>query len=250
MFQDKVVLITGAASGIGKATAEAYAEKGATVVLSDISAKAGEELVHQMQERGAKATFIPCNVANSQEVKSLIDQAVSTQGKIDIAVNNAGVGPDRATRTHQHSLEDWDKVISVNQSGVFYCMKYELEQMLQQGHGNIINIASMAGLKALPNNVAYVASKHAVVGMTKTAALEYARKSIRINAICPVFTSSPMLDRLLSMREDMDQRLLSTIPMGRFADAKEIVEAIQWLSSEASSFVNGVALPVDGGHSA
>ncbi|MEL6134212.1 MAG: glucose 1-dehydrogenase, partial [Bacteroidota bacterium] len=241
---------TGAASGIGKATALVFASQGAHVVLSDIAEEAGKALAAQIESEGGKARFVSCNVAQAEEVKTLIEKSVEAFGRIDIAVNNAGIGPNRPSKTDQHSLKDWDRVIAVNQSGVFYCMKYELEQMLAQGHGNIVNIASMAGLKALPNNVAYVASKHAVVGMTKTAALEYARKNIRVNAVCPVFTSSPMLDRLLSLKEDMDKRLLATIPMGRFAEAKEIVEAILWLSSDAASFVNGTALPVDGGHSA
>lgn len=250
MNSEKVVLITGAASGIGKATAMAFAEQGAKIILSDIQQEAGETLTQELKETGADATFILTNVTDAEAVKALVEKTVATYGRLDIAVNNAGVGPNVPAKTHQHSLKDWDKVIAVNQTGVFYCMKYELETMLNQGQGSIINIASMAGLKGLPNNSAYVASKHAVVGMTKTAALEYARKNIRINAVCPVFTQSPMLDRLLSLREDMDKRLLSTIPLGRFAQADEIVQAITWLSSDAASFVTGVAMPVDGGHSA
>lgn len=246
-FKEKVVLITGAASGIGKTTAQHFAKLGAKVLVSDINEAKGIETTEDIKKAGGEAHFVACNVAKFEEVEQLMQATIAHFGRIDIAVNNAGIGAKQITRTDQHSLEDWDRVIAVNQSGVFYCMKLELQQMLKQGSGCIVNISSMAGLKALPNNFAYVASKHAVIGMTKTAALEYARKNIRVNAVCPVFTTTPLFQKLLDAKEGIDQMLLQTIPMNRFGTTDEIANAILWLSSAQSEFITGIALPVDGG---
>lgn len=248
-FKNKVVLITGSGSGIGKAAAIAYARKGAKVVVSDINVAGGEEAVATIKAEGGDAIFIKANVANYEKVKNLIAKTVEHYGRLDIAINNAGIG-SALNRTGHFKLKDWDKVIAVNQTGLFYCMKEELAIMEQQGSGNIINIASMAGLRGLPNQISYTASKHAVIGMTRAAALEYTRYNIRINAVCPVFTSTPLFDNLLNMREDMDTILKKTIPMRRFGKPEEIVEAIMWLSSDSASFTTGLALPIDGGQSA
>ncbi|MEM0994413.1 MAG: glucose 1-dehydrogenase [Bacteroidota bacterium] len=246
-FKDKSVLITGAASGIGRETAMIYAAKGAKVVLADVQIEKGQQTAAAIKDAGGTALFVATDVSNYEAVKALVDQTVEAYGRLDIAVNNAGIGPSKAAKTEQHGLEDWDRVIAVNQTGVFYCMQHELRQMQQQGSGAIINIASIAGLKGLPNNLAYSASKHAVVGMTKVAALEYAKKNIRINAVCPVFTESPMLDLLFSSKAGLREKLVYSIPMNRYGKASEIAQAILWLSSEAASFMTGHSLPVDGG---
>ena len=164
-------------------------------------------------------------------------------------VNNAGIGGKQQARTAEHSYEDWHNVIAVNQTGVFYCMKTALSQMMKQGHGNIVNVASLAGLRASGNNLSYSASKFAVVGMTKSAALEYGRKNIRINAVCPGFTESALLDQLLSVSPDMGDKLKRFIPMGRFGQANEIAEAICWLASDNSKFITGQTITLDGGNS-
>lgn len=246
-FKNKTVVITGSGSGIGRATALLLAEKGAKVVVSDINEMGGNETVDLIKKNGGEAIFIRCNVAKYDEVENLINQSVEKYGSVDIAVNNAGIGARALAKTVEHPFDDWDNVIAVNQTGVFYCMKLEIQQMLKQGGGNIINIASIAGLKGLPNNLSYVASKHAVVGMTKTAALEYARNNIRVNAICPVFTHSALFQQLLNAREGIGEKLMKGIPLGRFGQPEEIGEAIMWLSSDKSKFITGHALPVDGG---
>ena len=246
-FKNKSVVITGSGSGIGRSTAILFAEQGANVVVSDINKKGGQQTVELIKEKNVNAIFIKCNVAKYDEVENLMQKTVEHFGSIDVAVNNAGIGGTALRKTAHHSFDDWDNVIAVNQTGVFYCMKTELQQMEKQGSGCIINIASIAGVRGLPNNLSYVASKHAVVGMTKTAALEYARKNIRVNAICPVFTHSALFQKLLDSKEGLDQKLKMGIPMSRFGQPEEIGEAIMWLSSDKSKFITGHALPVDGG---
>ncbi len=245
-FTDKVVIITGAGSGIGKVIAEEFATKGATVVVSD-KFETGQEVADDIQQKGGKSIFIKCDVSLYEEVQFLHEETIRQFGRIDIGVNNAGKGPRKVVRTHEHSLEDWDSVIAVNQTGVFYGMQFQIRQMLEQGSGAIVNISSIAGLKGLPNNVAYTASKHAVLGITRTAAKEYAKKNIRINAICPGFTHTPMFDRLLETRPGLDQLFLHSIPMGKFGQPLDIANAALWLCSEQSNFITGLALPIDGG---
>lgn len=243
-FKNKVALITGSGSGIGRVTALQFAAEGATIVVSDINEKSGAATVHEIEAAGGKAIFIKCNVAVYEEVEQLMNTAVEQLGQIDIAVNNAGIGT-MPVKTEDHSLKEWDRVIAVNQTGLFYCMKLEIQQMLKQGSGCIVNIASIAGLKGLPNNLAYVASKHAVVGMTKTAAMEYAKHNIRINAVCPVFTITNLFKP--EYFGEVADKLKNLIPMKRFAEPQEMAEAIVWLSSDKASFVTGHAMPIDGG---
>ena len=245
-FSGKVALITGAGSGIGKATALAFAQQGAQLVLSDIHQGNLTAVQEEIQKLGREVLAVPTDVSDFYQVKSLMEQSVAKFGKIDIALNNAGIGGQRE-RTSKFSLESWDKVIAVNQSGVFYCMREELRFMEQQQFGSIVNIASIAGLRAFPLQMAYSASKFAVVGMTKTAAGEYAKMGIRINAVCPVFTHTPMVDDLLELDPSIKEKLVKTIPMRRFAEVSDMVNAILWLSSPSSSFVTGLALPIDGG---
>lgn len=249
-FKDKVVFITGAGSGIGRNAAIQFARDGAQLAVSDWNATGLEETKEMVGKMSGKVLAYQLDVSNYEQVQSVITQVKSDFGTIDIALNNAGIGGQNSFKTAQHTLEDWDKVVAVNQTGVFYCMKEELAVMEQNASGAIVNIASIAGIKALPRQLAYVASKHAVVGMTKTAALEYARKGIRVNAVCPVFTNSPMLEEMFTVKEDLREKLMRTIPVGRFGETTDIVNAIQWLCDPNSSFITGLSLPVDGGQTA
>jgi len=247
-FNNKIVLVTGAGSGIGRVTAHAFAKEGGTVVVADINEEGGAETVKQIEELGGKAMFIKNNVADYEDVERMHQTIIDKYGKLDVAINNAGIG-GIPSRTHEHGLKNWDQVMAVNATGVFYCMRVQIEQMLKQGGGAIVNTASIAGLRGLPNNLAYVASKHAVVGMTKTAAMEYARNKIRINAICPVFTVTPLFDPevMEKISAGLSGKLKKGIPMKRFADPIEMANTILWLSSDKASFVTGHAMPVDGG---
>ena len=246
--KDKVVIVTGAGSGIGKATAIHFAKHGAKVVVSDIDTEKMQNVADEIVTNFGKALPISADVSDYEDVEHLITHTIAVFGKLDVLVNNAGIGPNYL-KTHQSRLKDWDKVIAVNQTGVYYCMKVALNQFIEQGYGNIVNIASLAGLKASPNNISYSASKFAVVGMTKSAALEYASKNIRINAICPGYTESALLDLLLSAKPEMDSILKNIIPMKRYGKAKEIAEAVVWLASDNTKFITGQTITLDGGTS-
>lgn len=246
--KNKVVIVTGAGSGIGKATAIHFAKHGAIVVVSDINNESAQKVVNEIVTNKGKALPIKANVASFEEVESLIKQTVSEFGKLDVIVNNAGIGPN-LLRTHASKLKDWDSVIAVNQTGVFYCMKVALNQFIEQGYGNIVNIASLAGLKASPNNISYSASKFAVVGMTKSAAMEYATKNIRVNAVCPGYTESALLTQLINAKPEMDAILKSVIPMKRYGKADEIADAVVWLASDNTKFITGQTITLDGGTS-
>ncbi len=248
-LENKVVVITGAGSGIGAATAKLFGTHKALVVVSDIDLEGAQKITDEINKADGRAFAVKTDVTSFQEVEALIKSVVKTHGQLDVMVNNAGIGGKKQARTAEHNLEDWHNVIAVNQTGVFYCMKLALKQMLTQGAGTIINVASLAGLKASGNNLSYSASKFAVVGMTKSAALEYARKNIRINAVCPGFTHSALLDQLLAVSPDMADKLKRFIPMGRFGEAEEIAEAICWLASENSKFITGQTITLDGGTS-
>lgn len=247
-FKNKVVLITGAASGIGKAAAIAFAKEGAKVLVSDRNSNAGEATVTEITSQGGTAAFLQADVAVFAEVEQLVQQTVDRYGKIDIAINNAGIAGHSA-KTADYPIDDFEKVMQVNTAGVFYGMKAQLPQMVKQGKGVIINTASIAGLKGLPNSIAYTASKHAVVGMTKTTAMEYGKQNIRVNAICPVFTVTPLFnpDTIEKMAPGIPEKLKANVPMKRFAEVQEQVDAMLWLTSDKASFVTGVAFPVDGG---
>ena len=242
------MLITGAGSGIGLTTALAFAKEGAKVVVSDLNEASGLAAVSQINQDGGEAIFVKCDVANYDDVKNLMETAVLTYERIDVAMNNAGIGGEYQ-RTAEADHKMFDKVMQINCNGVFYCMQEELKVMLEQGSGVIINTASIAGLRALPNSLAYVASKHAVVGMTKTAAKEYATKNIRVNALCPVFTVTPLFnpEAMDQMKAGISDRLKQGIPMKRFSTTQEMADATLWLASDKASFVTGLALPIDGG---
>lgn len=248
-LKDKVVIITGAGSGIGAAAAKLLGERNATVVVSDINLSNAEKVAAEIEKNGGVASAIKTDVTKFEEVESLIAQTVSKYDRVDVIVNNAGIGGKHQLKTAEHTHDDWHNVIAVNQTGVFYCMQAALKQMMKQGHGTIVNVASLAGLKASGNNLSYSASKFAVVGMTKSAALEYGSKNIRINAVCPGYTHSALLDQLLTVRPDMGDLLKRLIPMKRFGEANEIAEGICFLASDNSKFMTGQTLTLDGGTS-
>ena len=245
-FKEKVIVITGAGSGIGAATVRFFAKKEAYVVLADISL---EKMVDISDSIPMLCMIQKTDVSQYDQMQSLAGAVIKKYGQIDVWVNNAGIGPTQMLKTADHSLEDWERVIAVNQSGVFYGMKVALPAMLKQGSGNIVNVASLAGLKASGNNISYVASKFAVVGMTKAAALEYAKKNIRINAVCPGYTDTNMLRQLLEVKPEIEDKLKSHIPMGRFGKATEVATAIGWLASDQTQFMTGQTLSLDGGTS-
>lgn len=246
-LKDKIVIITGAGSGIGAASARLFGKHGASVTVSDINLKNAEKVADEINEDGGVASAVKTDVTSFEDVKMLVAKVVEEHGRLDVMVNNAGIGGANQKKTAEHTHDDWHNVIAVNQTGVFYCMQVALQQMTKQGYGAIINVASLAGLKASTNNLSYSASKFAVVGMTKSAALEYGHKHIRINAVCPGYTHSNLLDQLLASRDDMGDILKKYIPMGRFGEAEEIAEGICWLASDSSKFITGQTLTLDGG---
>lgn len=246
-FQNKVTLITGAGSGLGRASALLFAKQGAKIVVSDINDAGGHETVQMITEAGGEAIYIACNVADENQVNALIEQTMAHFGQLDCAVNNAGIG-GKWNPAHTYPTQSFEQVMAINTTGVFFCMRAELQVMLKQGWGSIVNVSSVAGLNGFPNNIAYVASKHAVVGLTRTAALEVAKRNIRVNAVCPVFTITPMVTGMFDIiGDDMKDKLENAIPMKRFAQAHEMADAIVWLCSDNASFMTGHALPVDGG---
>lgn len=249
-FQGKVALVTGAASGIGRASALAFARRGAKVVLADIDVELGRQTERLVAEAGGEALFLKADVSKSEDVRSLIDRTVEVFGRLDCAHNNAGINIERGigVPTADYREEDWDLVIDVNLKGVFLCMKYEIQVMLREGRGAIVNTSSISGLSGRPADPAYVSSKFGVVGLTKTAALEYAKTGIRINCICP----GPVRDTRLTERVERRipgslEMAAAMVPMGRVGRPEEIAEAVVWLCSDAASFITGAALSIDGG---
>ncbi|MBV1932570.1 MAG: SDR family oxidoreductase [Porticoccaceae bacterium] len=247
-MQDKVVMITGAGSGIGRESARLFAAEGAKVVVSDINAEAGEATVELVKEAGGEAAFIQCDVSKGPQVEALVQGAVDTYGRLDAAFNNAGVEGDTQATTITCTEENFDLNIAVNLKGVWWCMKYEIEQFLrQETSGAIVNTSSLAGLKGVPRGNAYVAAKHGVIGMTKSASLEFARKDIRVNAVCPGAIETPMLNRIVKGSEKGYETMRKMEPVGRLGKPSEIAEAVVWLCSDKASFVTGLAMSVDGG---
>jgi len=247
-MQDKVVVITGSGSGIGREAALIFSREGAKVVVSDINVSGGDETVALVKAAGGEATFIKCDVSKGPEVEALIKGAVDAYGRLDAAFNNAGVEGDTQATTITCTEENFDLNIAVNLKGVWWCMKYEIEQFLRQGSsGAIVNTSSLAGLVGVPRGNAYVAAKHGVIGMTKSAALEFAKKDIRVNAVCPGAIETPMLNRIVKGSEKGYEMMRKMEPVGRLGKPSEIAEAAVWLCSDQASFVTGHSMSVDGG---
>lgn len=246
-FTGKVAIVTGAAGGIGRASARAFAARGAHVIVADIDAEHGAETVASITTDGGSAQFARTDVARSDDVRALVDATVRDHGRLDFAHNNAGV-PGANLPIAELPEAEWDRVTGVMLRGVYLCMKYEIPAILAGGGGAIVNTASGAGLVGYPNQSAYVASKHGVLGLTKTGALEYGARGIRINAVCPGTVWSPMVDAAVASYPGLQRQLEAMHPIGRLGTADEIAAAVVWLCSDDASFVLGHALAVDGGY--
>lgn len=243
-MKGKSVIVTGAASGIGKATAELFARAGARVVVSDLHETEGQAVVAGIRAEGGEAMFVRADVSNPADMEKLVQEAVKAYGRLDVAVNNAGIAGEQNPIADM-SLEGWEQVIRVNLSGVFYGMKYQIAAMLKNGGGSIVNISSILGAVGFAGAAAYVSAKHGLLGLTQTAALEYSAQNIRANAVGPGFIETPMLTAL---DEEMKKAVVALHPIGRLGRSEEVAELILWLGSDKSSFVSGSYYPIEGGY--
>jgi len=243
-LEGKVALITGASSGIGKSTALLFAKEGAKVFLTDINEQDGKELAKKIKESGGEAEFLKADTSKPEDSEKSVAEAIKVFGKLDIAVNNAGVGGPQKP-VGEYEIEAWDNVISINLSGVFYGMRYQIPAMLKNSRGSIINVASILGSVGFANSPAYVAAKHGIVGLTKSAALEYSAKGIRVNSVGPAFIKTPLLEGL---DEDLLAQLKDLHPIGRLGEADEVAQLFVWLASDRASFATGSYYPIDGGY--
>jgi NAD(P)-dependent dehydrogenase (short-subunit alcohol dehydrogenase family) len=247
-FEEKVVIVTGASSGIGKVTAIEFAREGARVVIAARRAEESQQVVKQIKDEGGEAIFVQTDVARAASVQSLVAKTIDAYGRLDCAFNNAGIAGDVFLPTADHTEENWDNVIDVNLKGVWLCMKYQIPEMLKGGGGAIVNNSSVYGLKASTvGHAPYAVSKHGVVALSKTAANEYARQGIRVNAVCPGWTHSEIVDAALEAYPDVLDRIKQWVPMERVADGVEIARVVLWLCSDEASYVTGQALAPDGG---
>jgi NAD(P)-dependent dehydrogenase (short-subunit alcohol dehydrogenase family) len=246
----KVALVTGAASGIGRATALTFAREGAKLIIADMNEDGGQQTVHMITENGGEAVFVQVDVSSASQIEAMISKTLETYGRLDCSFNNAGTEGTTMVSTIDYKEEDWNRVLSINLTGVWLCMKYEIAQMLKQGGGGaIVNTASVAGLVGSRGaGSAYAASKHGVVGLTKTAALEYAKQGIRVNCVCPGVIRTPMMERMLTRTPELEQQYIAAEPIGRLGRPEEIAESVVWLCSDAASFVTGHTMTVDGGY--
>ncbi|MBV8251961.1 MAG: glucose 1-dehydrogenase [Chitinophaga sp.] len=246
LFNGKVALVTGAGSGIGEKVAMLYAAGGAKVIVSDVNDLHGEQTVSDIRKSGGEAAYVKCDVGNPEDCRMLVEKTIEHYGRLDIACNNAGIGGE-AKFTADYSVETYQKVIAINLNGVFYCMKYQLPAMLKNGGGAIVNMASILGVVGTPTAAAYVAAKHGVIGLTETAAAEYSAKGIRVNAVCPGYINTPLLD---AMDANTKAALVGMHPIGRLGKPEEVAELVIWLSSDKASFVTGSKYLIDGAYTA
>ncbi|MFV3369081.1 SDR family oxidoreductase [Pseudomonas sp. NY15435] len=249
LLSGQVALVTGAGNGIGRATAQAFAQQGMKVVVSDVDAKGGEATVELIRGAGGEATFIRCDVTRDAEVKALVEGTVAAYGRLDYAFNNAGIEIEKGKLADGEESE-FDAIMGVNVKGVWLCMKHQIPVMLEQGGGAIVNTASVAGLGAAPKMSIYAASKHAVIGLTKSAAIEYAKKKIRVNAVCPAVIDTDMFRRAYEADPKKAEFAAAMHPVGRVGRVEEIASAVLYLCSDNAGFTTGIALPVDGGATA
>jgi NAD(P)-dependent dehydrogenase (short-subunit alcohol dehydrogenase family) len=248
-FTGKVAFVTGGANGIGRAAALAFAREGASVVVADVSEQNNQETARMIEALGGHALAVTCDVSRNEDVQRALNAAIDAFGRLDFAFNNAGI-ENRVTPAADVTEEEWDRIIDINLRGVFLCMKHEIPLMLEQGAGAIVNTSSGAGIKGFKGGAAYVASKHGVVGLTKSAALDYAQSNIRINAVCPGMIDTPMMERFSGGTAEGRQGVISQEPVGRMGSPDEIAATVVWLCSDAASFVVGSAIVVDGGQTA
>lgn len=245
-MQDKVILITGGSSGMGRATANLFAKEGARVVIASRGEERGKEALEEIKRLGGEGIFIKADVSNEYQVEAMVGKAVSEYGRLDFAFNNAGV-EGKGARLAKETMDMWNKIMDINLKGVWLCMKYEILQMLKQGGGVIINNSSTSGLGGAPRLTIYSASKHGVIGLTKGAALEYISDNIRINAICPGIIKTPMHDERLKTTPGLEKIMLSMIPMRRFGKPEEVASAVMWLCSDDAAYVTGSTFLIGGG---
>ncbi len=248
LLEGKIALVTGGTSGIGRASALAFAKEGAKVVVSGRNLERLRETVRLIEEIGGEAIFVRCDVSERAEIEAMVNKCIKTYGRMDCALNNAGIDGSLFTRIVDYSEETWDQVIRVNLKGIWLCMKYEVSEMIKQEGGSIVNMSSTAGLVGSQvGNSAYVASKHGIVGLTKAVALEYAGQGIRVNAVCPAIIRTPMSERLLGGDPERERQIAALQPIGRIGTPEEVAAAVVWLCSDAASYITGHALPIDGG---
>jgi len=246
-MKKRVALVTGASSGIGKETALTFARKGYHTAICDLNEESLYELADEIRNKGGKVMVLPCDIAVADEVKNMIDNIITNYGQLDVACNNAGIEGTTAL-TADYTIDEWDRIMNVNLRGQWLCMKYEIPQMMERG-GSIINMSSILGQVAFEQAPGYVAAKHGLIGLTKAAALDYAENGIRINAVCPGFIDTPMLDRAgITTDPETRKAIIALHPMGRLGKVDEIANAVAWLASEEASFITGHSLLVDGGY--
>jgi NAD(P)-dependent dehydrogenase (short-subunit alcohol dehydrogenase family) len=246
-FEGRVAFVTGGASGIGRATALAFADAGARVVVADVSREANEETARKIEQRGARALAVHCDVRRAEDIEAAVDEGVRAFGRLDFAFNNAGVEPKGLAPTADWDIEEWDRILTIDLRGVFLCMKSEIPRMLKNGGGAIVNTSSGAGVIGIQGSPAYTAAKHGVIGLTRSAALDYAARNVRINAVCPGYIDTPMIARYSGTSAEARADVIAQEPIGRMGTPEEIAATVVWMCSDAAAFMIGHALVVDGG---